>query len=222
MKRAVLLFDLDDTLYAERLYVDSGLRAVAHEAETRHGLGYEASISVMRAGDNAFDALHAVLPQMDIAEMLHVYRTHKPDISLADDVRDTLGALRARGFRLGIITDGRSIGQRNKILALGLDRMIDYLSISEEIGADKLSALPFVKAMDYFGQDSRYIYIGDNPAKDFFHANALRWCTVMIKESGANCNVHSQDLSGLGHEYLPDFIIDSLASVGSIAERCDI
>jgi len=174
MKKRVVLFDLDDTLYPEIQYVASGQRAVARVAEERFGANYEDVLGVMLAADNAFDALHGMLPQMGVQEMLQVYRNHMPDICLSESSLGVLKELRAYGCGLGIITDGRSIGQRNKLKALGLDDMMDYVSVSEEIKADKLSSYPFQRAIDYFGDDCSYVYIGDNPAKDFMHPDIVR------------------------------------------------
>ncbi len=91
MKKRVVLFDLDDTLYPEIQYVASGQRAVARVAEERFGANYEDVLGVMLAADNAFDALHGMLPQMGVQEMLQVYRNHMPDICLSES---SLGVLK--------------------------------------------------------------------------------------------------------------------------------
>ena len=45
-----------------------------------------------------------------------------------------LNELRARGIKVGIITDGRPLGQHNKFEALGLGRFIDDFIITDELG----------------------------------------------------------------------------------------
>ena len=219
MKKRVVLFDLDDTLNPEIQYVASGQRAVARVAEERFGANYEDVLGVMLAADNAFDALHGMLPQMGVQEMLQVYRNHMPDICLSESSLGVLKELRAYGCGLGIITDGRSIGQRNKLKALGLDDMMDYVSVSEEIKADKLSSYPFQRAIDYFGDDCSYVYIGDNPAKDFMHPNAMGWHTMMLKESSPGMNVHPQGLTDIGHLCRPDIVITDICEVADIVRR---
>ena len=60
----------------------------------------------------------------------------------------TLDTLKAEGVRIGLITDGRSVQQRNKIEALGLGRWIENADIvvSEEIGSEK----PALANYEYF------------------------------------------------------------------------
>ena len=150
--RPIVLFDLDDTLYHERDYQHSGWRAVAAEAAIRGFLEADDAYNLMCHAPDAFDALHARCPDFPISDMVEIYRGHFPDIGLSDDVRNLLQRFRDNGYGTGIITDGRSIGQRNKIKALGLDKLVDYISISGEINADKHSDKPFVEAMRHFGE----------------------------------------------------------------------
>ena len=119
---------------------------------------------------------------LPVKELIEIYRTHYPDKRLPWQSLYTLSVLKNRGIRLGLITDGRSLTQRNKIRALGLDRFMDseLVFISEEIGADKLSEVAFRRTMDVCGADEKYIYVGDNPQKDFLIANRFDWVTVCL------------------------------------------
>ena len=47
-------------------------------------------------------------------DVLNIYRSHKPDIHLYPGVADMIKALDEKGIKVGIITDGRPEGQRNK------------------------------------------------------------------------------------------------------------
>lgn len=212
----LVAFDLDDTLYSERDFLHSGWRAVAREAE-RYGMDAAEAWHVMCTADNAFDALHARLPRMSVSEMLQVYRTHIPKITLYDEVADTLRRLRADGCATAVITDGRSISQRNKIAALGLEPLVDYVGVSEETGADKTSELPFRRAMEAF-PDSSYIYVGDNPAKDFMWPNRMGWLTVMLRESRPGLNIHPQTLPA-DKERQPAHIIDRIDELATLLRQ---
>lgn len=215
----VVLFDLDDTLYYERDYQRSGWRAVAEEAGRRGLIDAEAAYRMMCQAPDAFDALHDAFPSYSVADMLTVYRGHMPAISLRPTAREVMSRLRAEGMPLGIITDGRSAGQRNKISALGLDAVVDYIGISEEIGADKYSALPFELPMRQFGENRPYVYVGDNPAKDFLIPGAMGWHTVMLAEGKAGSNVHPQNLDEWPDDCLPEFIIEDLQELPLICSR---
>lgn len=214
-----VLFDLDDTLFSERDFLHSGWHAVAHEAEKRGLLGSAKAYELMTKAPDAFDALHEAYPEFSIADMLEVYRNHVPDIHLKPGAWQTVMQLRDAGASVGIITDGRSISQRNKIKALGLDTLVDYIGISEEIGADKHQAQPFLHAEEHFGMHRPYIYVGDNPAKDFAQANKLGWHTVMLRESSPGINIHPQTFAGPDTDCRPDFIINDLLGVIRIYSR---
>ena len=73
-----VIFDLDDTLYSEKEYVRTGYKAVSDYL----GGGYEDNLwSFFEAGKPAIDELLKNLGREDEkAEVLNVYRGHKPNI----------------------------------------------------------------------------------------------------------------------------------------------
>ena len=145
----VICFDLDDTLYKEIDYLKSAYREIAgYAAEHCHGCSapvsvlahkaYEVMLAAYREGGNAFEALNRFLGlNLPASDYLYIYRNHKPKIALSEDVVRMLDTLKVKGVRIGLITDGRSVQQRNKIEALGLSRWIDDedMVISEEFGS---------------------------------------------------------------------------------------
>lgn len=56
---------------------------------------------------------------------------------LFPDAMPVLDALRARGLRIGLVTNGASAVQRAKLRALGLERLFDPLVVSSEVGVKK-------------------------------------------------------------------------------------
>lgn len=206
---AIMLFDLDDTLYPERDFLHSGWRAVAEAS----GIDPHEAYALMSSADNAFDALHERLPEFSIAEMLAVYRSHFPSITLSPGVEEALKGLRSLCEGIGIITDGRSVTQRNKINALGLEKYVDYISVSEEIGADKNSPEPFLRAMRHFGEDNLFIYAGDNIVKDFLWPNRLGWLTIMVEEPEYGRNIHNQHIKPATPEHMPNEIVGDIRNI---------
>ena len=104
-----------------------------------------------------------------------------PDIALYDGVAEMIRDLKSKGIKVGIITDGRPEGQRNKIKALGLDSLIDDIIITDELGG-----IQFRKPCDiaFRIMQNRWrlpyeqiVYVGDNPNKDFQACRQLgmRW-----------------------------------------------
>ena len=162
-----VIFDLDDTLYPEKEYVKSGFKAVSDYL----GGGYEEMLwTYFKSGKPAIDELLRELGcECKKEEVLNTYRFHKPDINLYSGVTELLGKLKERGIKVGIITDGRPEGQRNKINALGLD--VDDVIITDELGG-----IQFRKPCDIAFRIlvtkwrlnfADVVYVGDNPFKDF-------------------------------------------------------
>lgn len=198
---AAVVFDLDDTLFEEIEFLHSGYREVARRLCARYpGLGtYESLYRLMLTAENAFDAVRsrllAVSPEAkeDQIWMRDVYRYHTPDITLPETSARLLDLLKSTpGVALGLITDGRVTTQGAKIKALGIERWIDpaNMIISEAFGSDKRTPLPFQEMMKRLKAD-RYVYIGDNPAKDIIQPHRLGWSTILLKSGGRN--IHPQD-----------------------------
>ncbi len=214
----LIAFDLDDTLFAERDFLHSAYRHIAHSLAKKYQADYHTLLSALTCGKDAFDSLREWLdinrPEApeDQRWMVEQYRSHIPDISLPETSEATLRELLRRGYTLGIITDGRINTQSNKIKALGLDTMIDpeHILISEGIGGDKLSGKPF-EIIEAMCEAETYIYVGDNPAKDFAVPNARGWHTICIADGGNN--IHSQKFDDLPQGFLPEKVVENISDV---------
>lgn len=206
----VIVFDLDDTLYKEVAFVKSGFKAIAHYLGNSSFA--DEMLSSWADGKNAFEQLinqHSLNATID--ELLTIYRTHIPSIELDSSIADTLDALFANGKILGLITDGRSLTQRNKIKALGISRWIsgDNIIISEEFGFSKPDERNYRFFMSKY-PDKTFTYIGDNVAKDFIAPKSLGWQTICIKDNRQN--IHTQDFV-MSEEYLPDITINHIKEI---------
>ena len=221
-----IIFDLDDTLSAERDYVASALHTIARLGAERSGIDSTTILTMLESEfdtGRAFDKAEALTGgAITATEMLEIYRTAIPVISLPTSTEVLLADLRREGYTLGIITDGRTITQTNKFKALGLDRYIDtsLLSISESVGADKLSDLPWERMERLTPGCTRRIYCGDNPAKDFVRPNSRGWTTLALRDSGRN--IHPQRFDEVSLPYRPAIIIDSLDELRTIAADQDL
>ena len=110
---------------------------------------------------------------------------------------------------MGILTDGRSISQRNKIRALGLESWINKIVVSEEFGSAKPDERNFRHFHKVFPQHRSFAYIGDNPAKDFVTPNRLGWSTICLVDQGKN--IHPQQIERFPVAYHPQFLISKIA-----------
>ncbi|MDE6547745.1 MAG: HAD-IA family hydrolase [Muribaculaceae bacterium] len=190
----VVAFDLDDTLVPEALFIKSGIR---HIASLLHSSYPEIpSLRIIGSMDTAlmtyrnhYSALELLLDEfhlsetVDMKEIVAEFRSHVPDPSiyhLAPSMIDVLNGLKKdNSVKISLITDGRSITQRNKIKAARLNTFIDDsdILISGETGHDKFDPDNFLHIMKkYAGADS-FHYVGDNPKKDFLHPSRLGWHT---------------------------------------------
>lgn len=164
-----IIYDLDDTLYSEKEYVVSGFKAVSDYL----GGGYEERLlELFEQGKPAIDELLKEVGKENLkAEVLNVYRSHKPDLHLYEGVREQLENLRKNNIKVGIITDGRPEGQKNKLEALRIADLVDDVIITDELGG-----VQFRKPCDIAFRiiqnrwrlpASEIVYVADNPAKDF-------------------------------------------------------
>lgn len=200
-KHKVIVFDLDDTLYKEVDYLKSAYRKIADfvEKESSGHDVYDKMIAWWEAGKNVFENLISCCHlNVTVDDLLDMYRKHQPQICLDETTRRLLNQL-CQTCQLGIISDGRSITQRNKIKAMSLEFYFDNILISEETGYSKPSEEPYRFFMKQY-PECEYMYVGDNPAKDFLAPNKLEWMTVCLLDNGRN--IHPQDFS-LTTEYLP-------------------
>ena len=218
----VICFDLDDTLCKEIDYLKSAYREISlYAAEHCRGCSdpvavlahkaYEAMFAAYHEGQNAFEELNKFLGlSLPVSDYLYIYRNHKPKIDLLEDVAQTLDTLKTEGVRIGLITDGRSVQQRNKIEALCLRRWIrnEDIVISEDFGSEKPALANFEYFMNRYPECHDFTYVGDNPRKDFIAPNALGWLTVCLKDDGRN--IHKQDFTSITAQALPKKTIESL------------
>lgn len=76
--------------------------------------------------------------------------------------RELLDRLRAAGLRVGLLTNGPSTLQRRKLAVTGLDRLVDAVAISEEIGFSKPEPRAYRRAAELLGcQPEETAMVGD-------------------------------------------------------------
>lgn len=224
----VVCFDLDDTLNKELNYLKSAYReivrfAVSHYPQVNDSIelladkAYQEMLAAYEVGNNAFERLNSFLQlSIPIQDYLQIYRNHLPNIALTDETKLVLEQLKAQGVKLGLITDGRSVQQRNKINVLGLEQYFDedLIIISEEFGSEKPSSRNYCYFMDKFPTCNDFTYVGDNLKKDFIAPNALGWMTICLKDDGTN--IHKQVFEGLDGERSPKGVINSISELMEI------
>lgn len=202
----VVVFDLDDTLYDEVDFVFSGIDAILPLLGNIKGLDTGECRRLMREAverhENHYTALEycldraGVRAQVSMDCIVGALRSHRPrHLALRPCMNKTLDNLYSHGVTLGLLTDGRSVTQRHKIEALGISHYFDpeAIRISGETGIDKHSPAAYSWFMNRYPAQC-YVYIGDNPAKDFLYPNRMGWLTICIADRGRN--IHPQHCAG--------------------------
>lgn len=197
----VVVFDLDDTLYDERTYVESGFRAVAAFGAIEFGWdqqdSYHFMISILdREGRGAiFDRwldVHGRYNKSLVRKCLRVYRHHVPAIRFNDQAKTLLSSL--AGYPIYIVTDGHKIVQENKIKALGARSCFRHIYITHRYGIrhakPSIYCFEKIRKRERCGWEEMF-YIGDNPAKDFVNLNPLGMHTVRVL-TGVHRNVEAR------------------------------
>jgi putative hydrolase of the HAD superfamily len=195
-----IIFDLDDTLYPELSFVESGFRAVARHMEQHWSVPARACFSQLRelhhsgVRGNTFDKwlIMQGLPAEHMPQLVEVYRSHAPRIDLFQGMQALLLDLN-EDHKIGLISDGLLDVQRRKFDALNVEPVFSSVVFSDRWGRDywKPNARPYLYALQSLGvAANNAVYVGDNPAKDFVTARELGMQTVQFRhETGTYRNV---------------------------------
>ena len=97
--------------------------------------------------------------------------------------------------KLGILTDGIPIKQYEKILRLGLDKYIQDVYISDEIGIRKPNPRLFESILEQSAQEpAKALYIGDHYHNDVVPAKQVGMQTCFIHREGKHDLILDQEM----------------------------
>ncbi len=210
--QTVVVFDLDDTLYAERTFQASGYRQIATQLSRLFHVNAHAAFNEVMASDSP-DHLGLLLeklalPQQLKSSLLDLYRTHTPDICLLPGAAALWQWLRQQGCAIAVITDGRSFTQRMKLAQLALPDQPDLVLVSEEIGVQKPDQRAFI-AVEQMFPNKQYLYIADNPKKDFIAPRQRGWRSIGVR----HLTVRVHPCADVAADLQPDVWVDSISEV---------
>jgi putative hydrolase of the HAD superfamily len=182
-----IIFDLDDTVYAETDYVVSGYRSVCSILAER---GFSVKADDMlglfwTSRDHVFDraALQFGFPHEWVPELIERYRAHTPILALENKIQRVLVLLR-QSYKLGIVTDGWKNVQQKKIDALKIDEYCDAVILADEFGRGYWKPNPaiFRICCERLGVSmGETLVVGDNPERDIAGARAAEMACVRIR-----------------------------------------
>lgn len=203
-----VLFDLDDTLHDDSLAFCTAARMVADEIAAEHGIDAATLTAAYIAEAQAFwrqlSAAHLAAGIIDTRAQMWSdalaasgYRTG--DASLAAQcaerytryraevlqpfpgATELVDTLRARGCKLGIVTNGFAATHHDKIARLGFTERFDALFIADEMGMVKPDPRIFTHACAVLGSvPARTAMVGDRYDRDIVGAHEAGLFTVLV------------------------------------------
>jgi putative hydrolase of the HAD superfamily len=201
-----VLFDLDDTLHDDTTAYRSAARSAAEivareraidpqelvDAYDGAAMGFWAALTaehLTRAiGDERERMWYEALRLVGIddralaARAAQAYVEARASVlALAPGALDVLVALRARGCKLGLVTNGFAATHHDKIDRLGLRELMDAFFLADEVGMVKPDPELFRYACRVLGSEpSRTAMVGDRYERDVTGAREAGLYTVLL------------------------------------------
>lgn len=225
----VIFFDLDDTLYFRKDAFFNTCRKYLH-IEDADFLN-KASDSCRKRGDEVFyqsqrgeismKAMYIYRFQKGFADVNYYiterealrfnfhYQKMLYRLTLSKEVKELLNFCKLNFDKIGIITNGPEIHQKNKIKKLKLTRWIDkdLEIISGIYKSDKPDLRLFEIAQEKSGASAdQIIMIGDSQENDIIPAKKMKWKTIWL-------DLYSEDFTGA------DYTVKNIGQVKQILEK---
>lgn len=222
-----IFFDVDDTLFDSTTLAKMA-RMNAVKAMIECGLpirnvqkGYSLLMKIVEKYgsnyDEHFDRLLETLgcnrdPKIIAAGIVAYHDTKLAYIKPNPDVVPTLIALRDKGCKLGVVSNGRSIKQWEKLIRLGLHHFFDVVVISEDVGSEKPQSEIFKAAIKELGvKPEEAVYAGDDLETDIFGANSAGLISIRLVKKKPREPI-------LNKEMRPKFSIKKISELLSVLE----
>jgi putative hydrolase of the HAD superfamily len=169
-------------------------------AEARHVVVRDGFATLAAAGETPLSADLAIR----LADRFTAYREEQ--MFVFPGAHDAIDALKARGVKLALVTNGAADTQRAKVERFALTHRFDHIQIEGEHGFGKPEERAYLHAMDALGVTAKETWmVGDN----------LEWEVEMPQRLGIYAiwiDVHGDGLPE-GSTVKPDRIIRSLTEL---------
>ena len=150
---------------------------------------------------------HPIPPQEIGNAMADAYQAlHEAELEMFPDAHETLDALKDRGVKLALITNGAAEPQRAKVVRFALEHRFDHIQIEGEHGFGKPEERAYTHAMEVLGVAPHETWmVGDN----------LEWEIVAPQRLGIYAIWHDGYGVGLpaGCAVRPDRVIRRLSEL---------
>jgi len=218
MPRAIL-FDLDMTLLDRRACVEQYLQQSLENLPLephQHSSYRERFHALDRQGYGPKEILFSSLKvefalEQDVQDLLEAFWEHMANTPHPfADALETLKTLKARGYVLGIVSNGRSSQQLAKIRSAALEPFFQTIVISESEGLKKPDVEIYARAASRLKVSVKEcLFVGDQPENDILGAARAGLKTAWL----------SQGRVWSSSKGKPDFVLGHLSDVLGILQR---
>ena len=223
---SVVFFDVDDTLLDTSRFAETARRA-AIEMMVDNGLPLEKDIAystlktVIREKGSNYEKHFNVLTKALLGEedpmlvALGMVTYHNVKFSLLrpfPKTIDTLIYLKSQGYKLGVISNGITIKQWEKLVRLNVYQFFDEVITSEEVGYAKPSKEIYEVALKRMNADpEKSVMIGNKFLQDALGAVEAGLSAILV-----NSHVTEQEMERIKKENLDIKILESIGEVNTI------
>ena len=165
-KEYCLFIDLDDTLYNEVDFVISGYNHIYKWILKNLNIDIQYKPNKKDVINNIENHIQTFIKknyfeEKYLVKFIKLMREHKPNISLSNSNLKKLKVISKTFKNLVLVTNGRSISQRNKLQSLNIKMFFKEILISEEFGLKKPDRIFYEKIIEKY-KNYNLIFIGDN------------------------------------------------------------
>lgn len=222
----VVFFDVDDTLLDTSTFAETARKA-AIELMVDNGLpldkdeAYGVLKTIIRQKGSNYGKHFNILTEVVLGHedpmlvALGMITYHNVKIALLRPFAgtiDTLIYLKSQGYRLGVISNGITIKQWEKLVRLNVYSFFDEVITSEEVGAKKPDKLIYDVALRKMnGDPEKSIMIGNKFKEDALGAVNAGMSAILV-----NSDVTEEDRAYIRKEQLDITIIENIGDVNTI------
>ncbi len=201
MKIKAILFDIEDTLYDSSLQMRMA-RLNAIRAMNEAGLPVDLEIGYKMLEEivkdygphytKHFDKLLERLglkwnPRVIAAGVVAYRETSQVYLKPFSDAVPTLIKLRDLGYKLGVVAEGRSVKEWQKLIQLGVDHIFHSVLISEDLGTEELSIDQFLEGTRRLNvKPEEAVYVSSKPNRGILYANKAGLVTIRLRRGDSS------------------------------------
>ena len=153
------------------------------------------------------------ISEEEALEFQHIYRKHQRSLDISETMEKILDLVQSHGVAMGILTNGDTEHQMEKIHGMHLEKWFsdDRIFVSDVIGYFKPDVRTFRAVEDalHLVPEETW-YIGDSIENDIEGAGGAGWHAIFL-------NRRHNDTSGIRHR--PDYVVESEEELLKLLER---